>query len=83
MSKLNDHDRLTLQRHMDILDSPAHHDGVCGVRITLNGQNVALATTAMSQSLSVPEQKEVARRLALLWNLCRHVPTNKLETMIK
>lgn len=83
MPRLNDSDRLHLRRFTALEVSKARHDGHGGVRIDLRGDDVALATTAMAQAVSIPERVEAARRLVAMWNLFRGVPTGELEQMAR
>lgn len=83
MAKLNDHDRLHLDRSVAQSRATAHHDGRCGVRLFFRGEEIALATTGMASSLSVAEQEAAARRIAAVWNLARGLSTDAIERKLR
>ena len=79
MKKLSDDDLKTLRRSSQQSSYQAHHDGRCGIRLVVGNGSIALATTAMSSSLSFAERDDAARRITALWNAMLTVPTEMIE----
>lgn len=54
----------------------------CSVRLEVGkNRDIGLATTTYSFNLSIYERQEAARRIAVMWNIFKGIPTEDLITL--
>lgn len=69
-------------RNVGVKDLIARHDGNRSIRARDGAGEIGLATATYSYQLNHAERVEIARRIAVLWNLHLGVSTEVLEAVL-